>query len=54
MPTIDADIMCMDQEDMVDEIMTLRQKNAELVEALAKVAHELDGVVKYCIKEGEK
>jgi hypothetical protein len=30
MPTIDADIMRMDQEDMVDEIMTLRQKNAEL------------------------
>jgi hypothetical protein len=22
--------------------------------AVAKVAHELDGVVKYCIKEGEK
>jgi hypothetical protein len=41
MPTIDADIMRMDQEDMVDEIMTLRQEKADLLATLEKLAQEL-------------
>lgn len=42
MTTIHQDILGMDQEDMVDEIMTLRQQKAALVEALERLVMTIE------------
>jgi len=47
MPTIDADIMRMDQEDMVDEIMTLRAQKKDLIRALTPLVDDNFGGYTY-------